>query len=107
MRLGGPVFIMHRSGHPHLRGCTTVSHSPNKQTKVYTRSHAYTEATLPDDDEVLTFAEWIALNKISARNGRRILKSQNGPIVTMLSERRIGITRGNNRRWQKSRERAA
>jgi hypothetical protein len=59
------------------------------------------------DDEVLTFADWVALNKISPRTGRRILKSPDRPIVTQLSARRIGISRGNNRRWQASRERSS
>ena len=61
---------------------------------------------LPGDDEVLTFSDWCVLNKISKRTGRRILGSGRGPRVTELSQRRIGITRGNNRRWQESRERA-
>jgi hypothetical protein len=66
-------------------------------------------AALPihSDDEVLTFTEWCALNGFSPRTGRRILdgpKSQR-PIITWLSERRIGITRGNNRAWQASRAR--
>jgi hypothetical protein len=58
-----------------------------------------------DDDKVLTFAEWCKLNKIGQRTGRRIIGSGNGPIVTQLSERRIGITVGNNRRWQAARAR--
>jgi hypothetical protein len=62
---------------------------------------------MPDDDEVLTFAEWCALNKIGKRTGRRILRAPGGPVVTALSARRIGITRGNNRRWQESRARGA
>jgi hypothetical protein len=60
---------------------------------------------LPDDDEVLTFAEWCRLNKVSPRTGRRILASPNSPIVTQLSDKRFGITRGNNRRWQAARAR--
>jgi hypothetical protein len=59
------------------------------------------------DDQVLTFLEWCAINRISERNGRRILAATGGPVVTMLSARRIGITVGNNRRWQRSRERRA
>jgi len=59
-----------------------------------------------DDDKVLTFAEWCALNGIGKRTGRRIIRSGNGPVVTQLSERRIGITVGNNRRWQEARARA-
>ena len=56
--------------------------------------------SLPGDDEVLTFSDWCKLNKISKRTGQRILRSGQGPRVTELSQRRIGITRGNNRRWQ-------
>jgi len=59
----------------------------------------------PDEDEVLTFAEWCQLNKIGQRTGRRILKTPTAPVVTQLSTKRIGITRGNNRRWQQSRAR--
>ena len=58
-----------------------------------------------EGDKVLTFAEWCALNKIGQRTGRRIIGSGNGPVVTQLSERRIGITVGNNRRWQAARAR--
>ena len=58
-----------------------------------------------DDDVILTFREWVALNGFSARTGRRILDAPGGPIVTRLSPRRIGITRANNRRWLESRSR--
>jgi len=60
-------------------------------------------ATL-NDNQVLTFRQWAALNGISARTGRRILAAPGGPIVTRLSARRFGITVANNRRWQQSRE---
>jgi hypothetical protein len=58
-------------------------------------------------DQVLTFRQWIALNNISARTGRRILAAPGGPIVTRLSARRFGITVANNRRWQEARARVA
>ena len=58
-----------------------------------------------DDDAVLTFREWCALNGFSPRTGRRILDAPGGPVVTQLSARRIGITRGNNRKWHRTRER--
>jgi hypothetical protein len=57
------------------------------------------------DDQCLTFPEWCMLNGVSPRTGRRILKSPDGPVVTMLSAKRIGITVGNNRAWQASRAR--
>jgi hypothetical protein len=60
-----------------------------------------------NDDEVLTFREWCSLNKISERTGQRILHSGNGPVVTELSAKRIGITRRHNREWQASRARTA
>jgi hypothetical protein len=59
------------------------------------------------DSQVLTFGEWCRLNRFSKRTGRRILNSGNGPIVTQLSARRIGVTIGNDRIWKASRERIA
>jgi|GraSoiStandDraft_41_1057321.scaffolds.fasta_scaffold3948304_1 hypothetical protein len=57
--------------------------------------------------QVLTFREWCLLNKISPATGRRILASGQGPTVTRLSARRIGITVGNNAVWQQSRAQPA
>jgi hypothetical protein len=58
-----------------------------------------------DDDAVFTFREWCAINSLSERQGRRILTAPGGPVVTQLTERRIGITRRNNRLWLESRAR--
>jgi hypothetical protein len=52
---------------------------------------------------VMTFAQWCALNSISPATGRRLLRSGRGPIVTRLSDRRIGITIGANIAWQAKR----
>jgi hypothetical protein len=59
------------------------------------------------DDEVLTFKQWCRLNHFSDRTGRRILHGPKDkrPIITQLSDKRIGITRANNRRWQEARGR--
>jgi predicted DNA-binding transcriptional regulator AlpA len=59
------------------------------------------------DDKVLTFDEWCAFNGLSPRTGWRIIHGPDGPKVTMLSERRYGITIRNNRAWQQSKERAS
>jgi hypothetical protein len=59
------------------------------------------------DDRVLTFAEWCELNRISPATGRRIIATGAGPVVTRLSERRIGITVGANRRWRDARSSSA
>jgi hypothetical protein len=57
------------------------------------------------DDQILTFAEWCGLNRLSPRTARRILKRPGAPVVTQLSTTRIGITVRNNRLWQASRAR--
>lgn len=62
---------------------------------------------LDDADEVFTFKQWCALNKISERTGRRILAAPGGPKVTMLSARRFGISRRDNRAWQEARSRGS
>jgi len=49
---------------------------------------------------ILSFLDWCWLNNISPATGRRILKSGNGPAVTRLSTRRIGISIGANAAWQ-------
>ena len=59
-----------------------------------------------DDDAVLTFKEWCALNSVSERQGRRILGSGSGPTVTKLTDKRVGISRRANREWQHARARA-
>jgi hypothetical protein len=54
---------------------------------------------------VLSFLDWCWLNGISPATGRRILKSGQGPAITRLSPRRIGITLANNAAWQAARSR--
>jgi hypothetical protein len=56
-------------------------------------------------NQILLFAEWCELNRISPRTGRRILASGTGPTVTRLSHQRIGITVENNAAWQASQAR--
>jgi hypothetical protein len=58
-----------------------------------------------EGDCVLTFRQWCEINGFSARTGRRILASDDGPIVTQLSPRRVGVTVANNRAWQASKAR--
>jgi hypothetical protein len=52
---------------------------------------------------VLSFADWCRLNGISPATGRRILKSGRGPVITRLSDRRIGINVAANAEWQAAR----
>jgi hypothetical protein len=70
-----------------------------------TKQSAIRSTTFAQDAQVLTFSEWCELNHISERTGRRILARPDGPVVTELSPRRLGITIANNRAWQASRAR--
>jgi predicted DNA-binding transcriptional regulator AlpA len=56
-----------------------------------------------DDDRVMSFIEWCELNGFSRSTGQRIIASGKGPRFIQLSEKRKGVTFGENRRWQGSR----
>ena len=49
------------------------------------QAHAPAPFATDHDDQVLTFLEWCQLNRITERNGRRILASDHGPAVVQLS----------------------
>jgi len=57
------------------------------------------------DNRVLTFSEWCAFNSFSQRTGRRLIKRGDGPTITQLSPKRIGITVANDRDWKAARAR--
>ena len=52
-----------------------------------------------EDHRVLSFKEWCALCGFSVDTGRRIINAGNGPPITHLSKRRLGITVANHVRW--------
>jgi len=56
------------------------------------------------DERVLTFEEWCALNGFSRATGQRIKARGEGPSFVQLSTQRIGVTVGENRRWQLTRQ---
>jgi len=58
------------------------------------------------DSQVLRFSEWCRLGGFSARTGRRSIASGDGPVITQLSSKRVGITVAADRAWKASRERA-
>jgi ABC-type siderophore export system fused ATPase/permease subunit len=62
--------------------------------------------TILNDNQVLRFSEWCALNDISPRTARRLFARGDGPATTQLSPKRVGITVRANKEWQASRERA-
>jgi hypothetical protein len=57
---------------------------------------------LDSPDQILNFKRWCQVNDISPRTGFRILASDDGPTVTQLTAKRIGITVAANRAWQQA-----
>src|SRR5262249_62068738 len=49
--------------------------------------------------------EWAQLARISMRTARRLIARGDGPVVTMLSAKRVGVSIGAHKRWLASRER--
>jgi hypothetical protein len=87
-----PVFYL---GLPEYEGDQmSLEHSPAKQRRISDRHLTV------DDQKVLTFRQWCALNSISIATGKRILRSGDGPTVVHLSDRRIGIRVIDNAIWQ-------
>jgi hypothetical protein len=78
----------------------------NERRRIQQQRQASLASTPSYDFQVLTFAEWCKVNKISPRTGRRIISGPDGPKVMELSSKKLGITIAANLAWQKSRERA-
>jgi hypothetical protein len=59
------------------------------------------------DDQVLTLSEFARIARISVVTLRRRIAAADGPIVTRLSERRIGIRVRHGRAWLDARATAS
>jgi predicted DNA-binding transcriptional regulator AlpA len=59
-----------------------------------------------DDARVLTIPQFAEVCGFSIWTAQRLLKAGRGPRLTQISDRRVGVTLGNLRRWQQARERA-
>ena len=51
------------------------------------------------DDRVTSFAAWCEAVGISLATGRRLIASGDGPVITRLSDRRIGIRGRDHVEW--------
>lgn len=58
---------------------------------------------MDDLDRVSSVREWRGRMGLSSSTAARILKSGNGPVITRLSDRRIGIRERDHRAWLDSR----
>jgi hypothetical protein len=67
------------------------------------RQRASTEQSSPNSRRVMSFRAWCDLNNFSIPTGRRIIASGEGPKITQLASRRIGIREDHNAEWQDSR----
>jgi hypothetical protein len=78
--------------------------SKQKQRRAREKAQDLQMNTHPD--RVRTIREWAKLNSISEDTARRIIGRREIAVVE-LSAKRLGIRDRDNRRWQKSRLRAA
>jgi predicted DNA-binding transcriptional regulator AlpA len=53
--------------------------------------------------KVMSWREWLAKNNLSYSTGWRLRQNGDGPKITKLSERRIGVTEEDDRAWLESR----
>ena len=83
----------------------TTKQRAERRAKQHADREALTQYT--NDNQVLTIAQWCALNSFSVPAGKRVIASGEGPPVVLLSARRKGIRVGDNRRWQEARIRSA
>jgi hypothetical protein len=79
--------------------------SPHKKRKLKHPSALDAPLSTLLDAQVLTLFEWAQLARISVRTARRLIARGHGPVVTMLSAKRIGVSMGAHKRWLASRER--
>jgi hypothetical protein len=56
-----------------------------------------------DDDRIMSFQTWCEVNDFSESTGHRLRKAGRGPKFVQTSDRRIGVSIGENRRWQAAR----
>jgi predicted DNA-binding transcriptional regulator AlpA len=56
---------------------------------------------------ILTLQQWAELNSLSYFTAKRLIAKGDGPKVTQLSQRRIGIREDHNDEWQAARVRSA
>ena len=60
-----------------------------------------------DGDMVLPFLEWAALAGISERTARDLRARGKGPRCVMLTDKKLGVSLAEHRRWVKARTEAA
>jgi predicted DNA-binding transcriptional regulator AlpA len=63
-------------------------------------------APAPAPDRVFTLRQFSQLNGIGYRSAQRLIASGQGPRVTQLTERRIGIRESDAAEWQAARLRS-
>ena len=56
-----------------------------------------------DGDVVLTFGEWCRLASIGESTGRKLKALGKGPRFVRLTEKKLGVTLREHRRWMKAR----
>jgi hypothetical protein len=97
---------------PRQQEVTNATRTPTRQSqqestrRTARRTEREASTDYQNDHQVLTFDQWCRLNNISGSTGKRVLASGHCEFV-QLSERRLGITVGANRKYQQRMTRKA
>jgi len=97
--------VRERERHRQRKAAETKAERKRRLAKAKAERVQLRQKLSEDPDAVLTVKEFAAAISVSERQGKDILASDDGPVVTRLSARRIGITRANLRAWLEARSR--
>jgi hypothetical protein len=86
-----------------IRESETKAQRNKRLAKAKADRVAMRQTLCQDPDAVLTKREWASLNGLSLRQANRILASGDGPVITKLTGKRVGISRRANLAWQQAR----
>jgi hypothetical protein len=87
----------------------SLDHASRRKARRLMSNWSALDAPLAADHpaQILLFAEWCQLNRISERTGRRLIAAGEGPVLTQLSSHRVGVTIKSNDDWQRARARVS
>jgi hypothetical protein len=74
-----------------------------RQQRLAARRELRQRLIADDPDAVLLFSEWCTLNGFSPKFGRQLLADGDGPVLTYITAKRIGVARRHNFTWQEKR----
>jgi hypothetical protein len=92
--------VRERDRHRQRKAAETAAQCKRRLAKEKRKREGLRARLVEDEDAVLSLKEWCALIGVSYRQGRIILASGDGPVVTDISAHLRGVSRRHHREWQ-------